>query len=29
MRRLLYINRKLAAEQTAAGYNPDEEGIGG
>jgi small-conductance mechanosensitive channel len=25
----LYINRKLAAEQTAAGYNPDEEEIGG
>ena len=25
----LLINRKLAAEQTAAGYNPDEEEIGG
>jgi small-conductance mechanosensitive channel len=25
----LYINRKLAAERTAAGYNPDEEEIGG
>ena len=25
----LFINRKLAAEQTAAGYNPDEEEIGG
>ncbi|MEH6832204.1 MAG: mechanosensitive ion channel family protein [Sulfitobacter sp.] len=25
----LYINRKLAAEQTAVGYNPDEEEIGG
>ncbi|MEP5732570.1 MAG: mechanosensitive ion channel family protein [Sulfitobacter sp.] len=25
----LTINRKLAAEQTAAGYNPDEEEVGG
>lgn len=25
----LFINRKLAAEYTAAGYNPDEEEIGG
>jgi small-conductance mechanosensitive channel len=25
----LYINRKLAAEQTAAGYMPDEEAVGG
>ena len=25
----LYSNRKLAAEQTAAGYNPDEDEIGG
>ncbi|NNE51846.1 MAG: mechanosensitive ion channel family protein [Sulfitobacter sp.] len=25
----LFINRKLAAEQTAAGYNPDEQEIGG
>ncbi|AXI45622.1 mechanosensitive ion channel protein MscS [Sulfitobacter sp. SK012] len=25
----LYINRKLAAEQTAAGYMPDEETVGG
>ena len=25
----LFINRKLAAEQTAAGYNPDEEEVGG
>ena len=25
----LYINRKLAAEQTAAGFMPDEEAVGG
>lgn len=25
----LYFNRKLAAEQTAAGYMPDEEAVGG
>jgi small-conductance mechanosensitive channel len=25
----LYFNRKLAAEQTAAGYMPDEESVGG
>ncbi len=25
----LYINRKLAAEQTASGYNPDEVEVGG
>ncbi len=25
----LFINRKLAAEQTAAGYNPEEDEIGG